>query len=329
MNTLVIGGTGFIGSNLVRHLVSLGQNVKLFHRNTSSLNNLEGISVTPIVGDILNEGDLLRAMKNCNAVCNLAACGSSLKQANEIRTKINVDAAANVARSARQSNLRLIHVSSVSAIGAPNNGEIADERYHFNNNHDHYAYTKKLGEASILNEVNAGLDAVIACPGNVVGRHGMKKTQRMTFEKISRGKMNVYPPGGVCLTDVHDLVKGIVLCIERGKTGKRYILGGTNISFKEYFTEIANATNGKAPRIRIPKTLLSLLGISIEFLSGIIGREPFISRNTCRMISKNLFYSSDLAIDEIGYSITNYRQAIKNASRALEETVPASPHEKN
>lgn len=318
MNILVIGGTGFVGSNLVRYLGSLGHNIKVYHREDSSLKNLEGLDYTGVKGNLDNENCLKRAMEGCSAVFNLAACGSSLKKDSTLRQQINVEAAGLIARTARKAGgIKLVHISSIAAVGAPERGEIADESFEFNRHKDHYAFTKHMGEQAVLDEVKHGLDAVIACPGNVVGCHGMKDTQLNNFKSISMGKTRVYPSGGVCITDIDDLVKGLLLCLEKGVSGRRYILGGHNVSFKEYFTEIANATNGVPPKIRLPKTLLPLIGLSVELIFGLLGKETSVDKDTCKMISNDLFYSSEVAIKELGYSISNFQDAIRKASKAL------------
>jgi Nucleoside-diphosphate-sugar epimerases len=318
MNILVIGGTGFVGSNLVRYLAGIGHNVKVYHRSNSSLKNLDGINYSSVTGNICHEKKLCRAMEECSAVFNLAACGSSLKKDNAARQQINVDAAALIAKTARKTgNLRLVHVSSIAAVGTPERGEVVDETFQFNHHNNHYAYTKYLGELEVLKEIEQGLDAVIACPGNVVGCNGMKENQLNNFRNISVGKMKVYPPGGVCLTDVDDLIKGLMLCVENGISGKRYILGGHNVSFKKYFTEIANATDGTAPVIRLPKTILPSIGFGVGFIFGLLGKETSIDKDTCVMISNDLFYSSELAIKELGYSISDFSVAISKASMAI------------
>ncbi len=323
MNVLIIGGTGFIGSNLVRHLVAEGQNVKIFSRKNASWKNLKGVSYKSFRGDITDEQNLIQAMEGCTVTYNLAACGSSLRKDQELRQKINVDAAGKIARAARKAGgVRLVHVSSVAAIGTPGHGKIADETFIFNRHHDHYAYTKHLGEQAVLEEVDHGLDAVIACPGNVVGCHGMKETQLNTFKKISERKMRIYPPGGVCVTGIDDLVKGLVLSSKKGTPGRRYILGGHNVSFKKYFSEIAAATHGAPPRICLPRTFLTLIGTCTEPVFHLLGKDPIVSKVTCDMILTDLFYSSELAERKLGYSISDFSDTIRYAAKAVQKNRP-------
>ncbi len=319
---LVIGGTGFIGSNLVGYLAERGNEVVIYHRKDSDLKNMNGFPFKSVYGDLTDkdniEETLYQAMDGCKTVYNLAVCGSPLKKYHRLRETVNIEAANTIAMVVRKiGGLRLIHVSSSTAVGYPDDNEIADKDYAFNAGHDHYALTKRQGEQAVLEEVKRGLDAVIAIPCSTVGSHGMKSHQLNIFKSISQGKTRVYPPGGLCLTNVNDLVKGLVLCYEKGVKGERYILGGENITYKQYFDEIAYATHGKAPSIRLPKTILTWLGVGAETFFSVLKKETPVDKNVAKMISKNLFYSSELSKRELGYTVTDWRTTIRKTVNQL------------
>jgi len=319
---LVFGGTGFIGNNLVKYLKGLGNDVVIFHRKESDLSNLRGISYTSVTGDLTdkkNLADILsEAMEGCNGVFNLAACSISSNKNHYLQRIINVDAARTIAKVVRDiGGIRLVHISSSIAVGFPENNEIADESFNFNVHFDHYGLTKHLGEKAVLEEVSRGLDAVVAIPCSTVGPRGIKSEQLNVFKSIKRGKMHIYPAGGICLTGINDLIRGLVLSYENGNKGSRYILGGHNITYKQYFHEIASATGGKPPWIRLPKTIMPWLGFGVETGSRLLGRETNISRNVAMMISRNLYYSSELAIKELGYRISGWRGMIKKTAAHL------------
>lgn len=314
---LVIGGTGFIGSNLVRYLVRTGTDVVVYHRHDSDLRNLQDIRFTSVIGTLADEATryetLRQAVKGCDVVYNLAACGTSLRKHQRLREIINVEAVATIARVVKEAKtMRLVQISSSAAVGFPDSPVVADENFKFNGDVNHYAVTKRQGEAIIQAEVENGLDGVIAIPCSTVGAIGMKAHQYNLFKGIAAGKIKVYPPGGLCLTDVKDLVCGIVLCFERGRPGRRYILGGTNILYRDYFGEIARSTGGRIPWIRLPKMLLPLLSLGVEMISDLAGRENMIDRHVGAMITRNLYYSSRRAIEELGYTITDWRQTIRD-----------------
>lgn len=321
-NVLVIGGTGFIGNNLIRYLINRGKNVNVYHRKDSNLSNLKGLNFRSIIGDLTDndnaERTLTDAMNKCETVYNLAVVDTPLKRYYSLMETINIKAAKTIARLARETGIkRLVHVSSSTAIGYPEKDEIIDESYEFNAQHDHYAQTKHLGEQAVLKEVEKGLDAVIAIPCSTLGPFAIKDHQKDVFGNISNGKLKVYPPGGLCLTNVNDLIRGMELCLEKGKTGIRYILGGHNITYKQYFDEIALVTDGKAPILRLPKTLMPWLGLGVELLFGALKRDTNLSKNVARMISKNLYYSSESAVNELGYRISDWKKTIRETVRQL------------
>ena len=319
---LILGGTGFIGSNLVRYLAEDRRcNVKVFCRKNSDLINLKGISFVSVEGDLVKiedlEVSLKNAMEGCQGVFNLAACTSPLRNQGHLREAVNVNGAKTVAKVARSIGVRLVHISSSVAVGFPEKNKILDEQAEFNVTFDHYGLTKHIGEKAVLDEVAHGLDAVIAVPCSTVGPRGTKPDQLNVFKNIAQGKMRIYPPGGLCLTSIDDLVRGIVLCYEKGGTGKKYILGGHNITYRQYFSEIAFATGGKQPWIPLPKAIMPWIGSGVEIVFNLLGKETTITRNVAKMISSNLYYSSQLAETELGYTIGNWREVIRKTAERL------------
>ncbi len=225
---LIIGGTGFIGSNLVRYLIKTGNEVLVFHKKDSNLKNLEGLNFKSVIGDLTDNDNFEKcighAMEECVAVYNLAVVDTPRRKYYSLMEDVNIKAAKFVAQIARKKgNIRLIHVSSSSAAGYSENDGVVDEKHNFNSHYDHYALTKYKGELAVLEEVDRGLDAVIAIPCSTVGAPGIKTGQFNLFSNIAKGKMRFYPPGGICLTNINDLVKGLYKCCENGISGKRYI----------------------------------------------------------------------------------------------------------
>jgi len=313
---LVIGGAGFIGSNLVRFLAQKGNEVIVFDRKALNLDDLEGLPIKLMLGDLLDENNLypslLTAMEGCEGIFNAATIMSPLKRHRHIREVVNINAARIVARIARKAgNIRLVHLSSTSAIAKPEDQEIIDERYPFNFHDSHYALTKYLGDQAVLDEVKRGLDAVIANLGSTIGYYNMVPHQYHLFKSIAEGRALFYPPGGLCLMDTDSAVRGLSLCYEKGLTGRRYIIGGNNISYRQYFNEVANATGGKSPRFCLPGTMLPLLGFLVETIYNFMKIETKITKSVAELLCKNSFYSSALAKKELGYTITDWKEAIR------------------
>ncbi|MBF0439228.1 MAG: NAD-dependent epimerase/dehydratase family protein [Magnetococcales bacterium] len=318
MRHLVIGGNGFIGANLTRLLTGQGEMVRVYHRPASSLAYLQDAAYQFVAGELDDAATLSQAIAASDVVYNLAGCLSTLKKDHAQRSAINVQAAARIARLCHRSGVRLVHVSSIAAVGSPPAGVVADEEMVFNRHHDPYALTKWQGEQAVLAEARQGLEVIVACPGNVVGGLGMKSVQKNNFLAIRAGKMKFYPPGGVCLTDIDDLVRGLYGCATKGRSGCRYILGGHNISFRDYFNEIALATGGVAPWMPLPGKLLPFMGWGVEMVFALLERDPPVNRDTGDVVSRKMYYSSQRAIDELDYTIGDWQEAVRKAARMIE-----------
>ncbi len=315
---LILGGAGFIGSNLTRHLLESGfheEQVVVTHRPGGDLRNLQGARCRTLAVDLTSEVSIANALQpllpECATVYNLAGCGSPLKRDAEQRRLVNVVFPGLLADMLMERDgVRLVHVGSSSAVGYPANGVVADETFPFNAHWDEYAASKRLGVDAVLARTAGGLDAVIAHPCSTVGAHGMKKEQLGTFRAIAKGAMRVYPAGGLCLTGMQDLVRGLSLCAAKGRSGEAYLLGGHNISYHAYFSRIAMASGGRAPFIKLPARLMPFLGYCVEHAARLVGREVGINANVARMVSSTLYYSSAKACTELGYAIAPWQTTL-------------------
>ena len=297
--TLVTGATGFIGSRLVRRLLAEGRDVTIFRRPSSSLKNLADFRVDDIVGDLNSASDWSNALDGCQSVFHLAACAGMMDRLGKERETTNVEAVRVMCKALRhnRNNIRLIHCSSVAAVGLSKKPVEMNEETPFNLQDIHYARTKKAGEDLVIEGARGGLNAVIVNPATVVGE-GMSWMQTRAFVSVATGKSLFYPPGGTCVSYVEDVVNGMILAEQRGGIGERYILGGTNVSFRDYFARIAAVSGVRPPGIRLPGWLLPHAGRIMELISGKVGRDAG------RIAAGFGWFSSGKAVRELGYKIT-------------------------
>jgi len=304
---LVTGATGFLGCNLVRYLNRCGIEVTIFRRLSSSISNISDCIYDEFVGELENKEDIIGVIKECDAVFHLAACTSLLARDKELRWKVNVEATKLFIEALFSKNdIRLVYCSSVGAIGFSSCPLILNEDSCFNAHQIDYFLTKKKAEEMVVQGVRQGLNAVIVNPGTLIGTKGMIGMQKEIFRKIASGKMLFYPPGGSCYTYVEDAVKGMVLACRKGKVGERYILGGLNITFKGYFDLIALCAKSRPPKIRLPKSVLPLFGIVMEYLFEKIGKD------TGKLAAGFGYYSSEKAESQLNYQITPINEAVKH-----------------
>ena len=302
-NILVTGGTGFIGSNLVKRLcMNENDHVTIFARNPSHI-FLKNLKIKIIQGDIRNYNSVLMAVKGSDYVYHLAA--SSLNTLREKGTifGVNVDGTENVMKSCLNSHVKkVVHVSSCSALGFTKKASIKLNENNFLDFKDQvYGQSKKLGEDTVQEYVAKGLNATIVLPPYVVGPGEIDTSRYTIFQSISRNRVKFAYPGGGGTVAVEDLVEGIMLAMKKGRPGQRYILSNTNINFIDRYNMIADIL--KRPRINfvLPRWTyypLYLLGAVWSKISN----KPIIDTETVRWSYNYRYYDSSKARKELGWN---------------------------
>lgn len=312
----VTGGTGFIGSNLVRLLLAEGYQVKALVRNNSNLNNLQGLDIELVKGD-LNNPDLDTKIKDCEALFHVAAHYSLWRKDKDLLYKSNVLGTRNILKCARIAGIqRTIYTSSVSAIGIRKDGKITDENYQSSVEDliGNYKKSKYYGEQEAKKAVKLGQDIVIVNPSTPIGANDIKPTP--TGEIIVRfltGKMPAYVNTGLNFIDVKDVAKGHILALEKGKTGERYILGNQNLSLKDFLNKLADITDLKAPQNTVPLWLPLTVAYIDELILTKLGKSPSIAIDSVKMSKQFMYYNPQKAIKELGLPQSPLDTAIKNA----------------
>ncbi|MGA8941713.1 MAG: NAD-dependent epimerase/dehydratase family protein [Thermoactinomyces sp.] len=319
MKVLVTGGTGFVGRNLVHLLCGKGYDVTVLHRETSRLHDLP-VNVSFRVGDLTEADSVRGCCAGMDCVFHVAGVVQWGKASRVNLELNNVTGTRNIAREALQSGVKkFVHTSSAAAVGLPEN-EIADESFVYNGDRLQvgYAMAKKAGEEIVLRMVEEGLPATVVNPAVIIGRRNYSPN---IVRSVITGRLTVSPAGGINVCDVDDVVEGHLLAALHGKTGERYLLGGTNLPLKELLQKIATAA-GRNKRIKqLPDPLLksiSWVGEAIGFLSR---SEPFFAWDLAKLSGRNIYYSSDKAMRELGYRNTPLEETIQKVVEwELEQT---------
>ena len=173
--------------------------------------------------------------------------------------KVNVGGTDNVVAACRKLKVRrLLHCSSVAAVGASEKRQMLHENSPYTIGHLNLGYfeTKRLAEEKVRDAVKRGLlDAVIVNPSTVYGPGDAKKGSRKVQVKVAQGRFPFYPSGGASIVAVHDVVDGMVAAWQKGRTGERYILSGENLLIRDVFRKIAARAGARPPIISLPKRM--------------------------------------------------------------------------
>jgi dihydroflavonol-4-reductase len=322
VKVLVTGGTGFVGSQIVAALVRRGDAVRVLHRATSKLIMLEGLPIEHVLGDVQEPDAVACAVAGCDLVFHVAAVASYWRTEREQVYKVNVEGTRIVMEACLAAGVsRVVHTSSVAAIGIPRDGRPADENATFDALSATFAYadSKHRAEAVVLQAVARGLRAVIVNPGAVYGAGDHNLISGSMVLELARRSVPFVPDGGLCVVDVDAVVQGHLAAAERGRIGERYILGGENLTFLEIAADICAVVGRPAPRATVPGWTLSPAAYAVDMINRLRLGPPVVSGEQIRMAGLKVFYDTTKAVRELDYPLLPFREAVEKTYRWYRE----------
>jgi dihydroflavonol-4-reductase len=314
----VTGANGFIGAHLLRSAVVRGlQPVAFLQRGTSlaPVADLAG-SYDVVEGDLLDPSSLDDFAQRCGVVFHLAGLNRYWVEDRTLFHSVNLVGVRNVAAAClRHSVEKLVHVSSCITLGASDTPALRDECSSYNLPFPfEYGETKKAGEEEIQRWVRAdGLPAVIVNPTSAIGEWDYAPTPiGKPIAEIARGRWPVYAAGGACFIDVHDVVQGLWLALERGAVGRQYLLVGENLTNREFITAVSELASVPPPRIKVPSAVLGAVGAVAEWTADHLTRkDPPLTSAMSGLVGKYLYYDGRRAETELGFKAGPVRPAIE------------------
>jgi dihydroflavonol-4-reductase len=314
MVTLVTGATGLLGNNLVRHLLELGQTVRVLARDSVPPRSLDGLKVEVVQGDVRDAPSVQRACQGADKVFHAAARVHIGWTGLELQRAINVEGTRHVAQAAKEVGARMVHVSSVDTMGDGTRSKPADEETPCDGGVQcPYVITKREAEQVVLQQVAAGLNAVIVNPAFMLGPWDWKPSSGQLLIAVSQNRGTFAPAGGNDFCDVRDVAAGIVAAAEKGIAGRRYILGGHAMSYVEAFRLFAEITGGRRPWFKVGPHVIRIGGRAGDFWGWLTGREPDLNTAVTTMSSLPHHFSSERAKAELGYTMRPVRESAEAA----------------
>ena len=303
MRALVTGGTGFVGSHIVRALSEAGHTARVLHRSSSKLDALEGLDYESALGDILDEAALDDACDGCDWVFHVAAVADYWRADQSKMMETNVEGTRRVLKAARDTGVkRVVFTSSAAAIGLRTDGQPSNERVPFNLSPDHfpYGYSKVLAERVVQEAVSQGQDVVTVNPVVVMGPGDLNMISGSYILQIKKlARLVPVPPGGIAVIDVRDVARMHLAAAQYGRSGERYLLNTANYTQREWMSMIADVVGVQRPFISAPAFVLPIAANIIEFLRR-MGIQTPIDGDQTRLGAYNIHFDSSKAWAELG-----------------------------
>lgn len=319
MKALVTGATGFIGSVVARLLLARGDSVRVLARAGADRRNLEGLEVERVEGDLRRPDSLARACQGIDGLFHVAADYRLWSRDPRELYDSNVEGTRNLMEAALHAGIpRVVYTSSVATLGiVPGMGPSdEDTPSSLSSMVGHYKRSKFLAEETVSELIRTrGLPAVIVNPSTPIGPYDIKPTPTgRVIRDAAAGRIPAYVETGLNIVHVEDVARGHLLAFERGRIGRRYILGGEDLSLQALLGAIAQLCGHRAPRIRLSRTLLYPVAYASEAWAWLTrGGEPQVTVDGLRMSRKQMFFSSARAREELGYQSRPATEAIAAA----------------
>jgi dihydroflavonol-4-reductase len=318
MKAFVTGGTGFVGSAVIRRLLAAGHEVRALVRPGTNTRMLDSLPVWRIPGDLDDAEALDRGMRGCEWVFHVAALYAYWGYSWNDFYQSNVAGTRRVLETAQKAGVpRIVHTSSIASLGIPRDGSPGTEDTQVTEKDmlSDYKRSKFLAEEVVGEFVARGLEVVTVNPAAPVGIGDHKPTQtgKMIVDFLN-GKMPAYVDTGLTIVDVDDVAAGHLLAMEKGKVGERYILGGENLTLKEVLDLLAEISGRPKVRTRIPRIVaLAWAYVDTGLARVNPGHIPAATPAAVRVSSKKEYFSSAKAMRELGYTYIPAREALRKA----------------
>ncbi|MCO5241623.1 MAG: NAD-dependent epimerase/dehydratase family protein [Chitinophagaceae bacterium] len=289
----VTGGTGLLGSYLLRELTARGKQVIALYRKEIPPQSYPG-QVQWINGDIHDAVLLEEIMQQVRQVYHCAAIVSFNPKKKYELLKVNAEGTANIVNAALKTGVqKLLHVSSVSALGRKRDDMLVTEaaRWEEDSNNSEYGRSKYYAELEVWRGISEGLNAVIVNPTLILGSGNWDTGSSAIFKK-AWNQFPWYTEGVSGMVDAADVARAMVMLMESDITNERFIISAENWSFKKLFTEMAIAFGKKPPYKKASPFLTGLLWRIEKIRGWFTGAEPLLTRETADTAARKVHFDN-------------------------------------
>jgi nucleoside-diphosphate-sugar epimerase len=322
---LVTGGTGFLGSHLLYHLLNEGEHVRALKRAGANMDVTEVVfsyympdykklfdKIEWIEGDLMDIFSLEKALDGVDDVYHCAALVSFLPADREKMMDTNINGTANLVNIALEKKIRkLCHVSSIAAIGRAENDKPIDEEvvWKASKRNSNYAKSKYGSEKEVWRGIEEGMNAVIINPSVILGPGDLKSGGGKLIRLIQKG-LRFYTEGVNGYVDARDVAKAMYLLMKSDIANERFIVSSENVSLKNIVYQIAEYISKPAPKYKATP-FMGEMAWRFDKLRGLLtGQKPFITKETAETAGNKYYYTSKKLIKALDFEFIPVKESL-------------------
>ncbi|SFG61250.1 NAD-dependent epimerase/dehydratase family protein [Pedobacter insulae] len=319
---LVTGATGFLGAELIHQLTAQNCKVRALKRSNSVIPGLikENNLIEWFTADINDAATLTDAFESITQVYHCAAFISFNPKDKAKLLKINIEGTSNIVNLCLENNVRLLHVSSIAALGNAKKGELITEKnyWEYDPGVHAYAISKYEGEMEVWRGIAEGLNAVIVNPAVIIGENAGFEGSGAIFKLVKNG-LKFYTDGATGIVDVVDVAKCMVLLMNSENSAERYTLSADNLNYKDFFAEIAKGFAINPPAIEAKPWMLGIAWRAAKFASIFTGEAPALTKDAAKSSFNLSYYSNEKIKTTININFKPLTESIRDVCVALDK----------
>ncbi|MEX8546202.1 MAG: NAD-dependent epimerase/dehydratase family protein [Mucilaginibacter sp.] len=321
---LVTGATGFLGSELCRQLILAGKNsIRCIKRASSVVPEIllpYQKKIDWVEADLLEIDALNEALQGVTQVYHCAALVSFDPSLKKKLIQNNVEGTANLVNLCVEKRIRLLHVSSIAAVGEGKPGELINENHHLEETpkDNAYAMSKYESEMEVWRGMAEGLDAVIVNPSLIIGKNAGTAGTGQIFETVRKG-LKFYTSGSCGLVDVEDVAKTMILLMESKISNQRFIINAENWGYKTLFEETANCFGIKPPAFEAKPWMLELAWRASALGTVFTGKKLGVDKISAQSASRIQDYDNGKVKAAIGFVFKPVKETVREICEAVKD----------
>jgi dihydroflavonol-4-reductase len=322
---LITGGTGFLGTHIVRQFLDSGEkNLKVMASHVPEW--MKDAGVKAVEGSVTNRDDVAKACKNVSAIFHLAGKVSRDNDDAVAMNKIHLEGTRFLCEAAKEAAIQtMILASSSGTIAVSADEQVFDETFpppiEILTRWAYYA-SKYYQERTALESFNGnGRRLVILNPSLLLGPGDERLSSTKPVLDFLARKIPYTPTGGLNFVDARDAAAAFIAALEKGRHQEKYLLGAANMTFPQFFGRLERLSGVSAPMLKVPKQLAMAGSSIINSIYKNWGKTSPVVPNEVEQAEYFWYFDSSKAEDELGFSPRDPQETLQDTITYLRENI--------